>query len=1172
MRINGENFKVFLSDTISTIKNRIAVSMKTLPQYLVFNPELESKSQKGDFVVDNAIKFVINSKEMVFPEQALNFELIPREEAEKYFVATHNLNNSSKSEADIEKLLTYTITGLSTLNVPTIWKDRIEIREKLKEKLASLRLEVEKTVRSFEEFENIPSVKSVEFEVNEIQFNISFTREFQPTSIFELFNSIKVTKMAPYANMGSLTKVFHNFTPDPNWLDFETPNVIFLKINGEIASDLRPLKNPFDKFTDAAFTILNGETIATLKINVGHRSVSRDVFIDRLLSAFPTLDRSMITQMKEISTNGLITYPSQVVLFPIWSEFCMNNSFFNKIVSLNESIRASKIKLNAYMYVNNTTDVLILSLKETEKANMFGMEDEGSYFVRVRVKAKTIEDALNYQKILGRLLTIYNNEKDLVLNEYRKYIGSDFLKDEESELIVRRRKLEKLELRTIAPDIFLPTYSRKCLKRPIIISREQAEIHRQKNDKQVMEFPTFGESVKRFYICDHQTHPYPGLRDNALENKKKFPFIPCCYAKDQNREGTKYKFYFSQEKRKDKNSASQNIFISRKTLPPGLPGTLPLNLQELFSIIEPNPEYQFIKIGANVTNSSFIECVMLGLNRENLQFLKVEDRIPIVERIRNDIATEANAMASKQELFDESIPVIMDKLTNSNMDALEFAHVLELVFNCDIFVFSGSDKEPNGTMKIPKHEQAFYKSKPSRTTVFIYQHHTSENEKQCELITRVKVSEEKILDNMETSFRPSEQVVEKVWDVFRNLNRSFSHNLLLPSIIVPRFNIQSQIVDIYGKCRVLNINYDGVMVTMVSDPLPPFNVVNATNIFRAPLATLQRFCKKYKISVQEQRIVNQRLRELKGQLRLHLNVTFLCDDAEIISGIPILRDPEEFNELFRRNETIVSQFGHYKKLAKLIYQYGLFFMSHFMHANGIEEPLNDQQMVDFINSKLVVDPNYSFDEREFSPRFSMNSQFVRRDRLIVTSNEMLKRLIFMFRLFQNNHFEELLGYKDKKFAENYYDEISDFDESKLQFIFDNKEAVKALIENYATDNTVTKNVRIGHPHPYFIHNIAIGDRIYLAQNVFQAQDEEGFLISNLGTAIKLVKFWNQFGFNATKDISLEEYKLTDQPVDVYTFRTNEHVSNLTNHHNPLPGLVVGYLVKGEPVYTALMPI
>ena len=42
MKINGKNFKVYLCDTVDTIKARIAVSMQTLSEYLVFEPELES--------------------------------------------------------------------------------------------------------------------------------------------------------------------------------------------------------------------------------------------------------------------------------------------------------------------------------------------------------------------------------------------------------------------------------------------------------------------------------------------------------------------------------------------------------------------------------------------------------------------------------------------------------------------------------------------------------------------------------------------------------------------------------------------------------------------------------------------------------------------------------------------------------------------------------------------------------------------------------------------------------------------------------------------------------------------------------------------------------------------------------------------------------------------------
>ena len=140
----------------------------------------------------------------------------------------------------------------------------------------------------------------------------------------------------------------------------------------------------------------------------------------------------MITRIDELSTEGFITYPNQTILIPVWAELCMNDPFFNKIVALNESIRASKIKLNAYTYVLNTSDILSITMKETDKANMYGMEDEGSNYVRVRVKTKTIADSLKYQKILGRLFTLYNNQKDIILTKYRKYLGPKFLKNEET--------------------------------------------------------------------------------------------------------------------------------------------------------------------------------------------------------------------------------------------------------------------------------------------------------------------------------------------------------------------------------------------------------------------------------------------------------------------------------------------------------------------------------------------------------------------------------------------------------------------------------------------------------------------------------------------------------------------------------------------------------------------
>jgi hypothetical protein len=1207
MQINGKNFKVYLSDTVDTIKDRIAISMDTLPQYLVFDPELESPAQTGNLVVVNALAPILNSKEFKFPEDRINFDKISREEAERLFVVTHDITSTDKTETDIEMFLTYVIKGLTVLNAKTIWKDRRDIRKKMKDKIDKLRKEVDTTTRSFEEFENIPSIKTVEYEVSMVQFNIRFGVPRQGSiTVPELFNSLTVTKMAPYASTGSSTpfyKIFHDFAPNPDWLELETPNVILVKVNGEVTTNLRRLKNQYKKYTDAAFTIIindagQSEIIATLSMSVGYRNVSRDVFIDRALQIFPGLDRSMITRIDELSTGGFITYPDQTILIPIWAELCMNNPFFNKIVALNESIRASKIKLNAYTYILNTSDILSISMKETDKANMYGMEDEGSNFIRVRVKAKTIADSLKYQKILGRLFTLYNNERDLILAEYRNYLGPKFLKDDQTKLIRRPRKLEKLDLRAIAPDIFLPTYSRKCPKRPTIITREQAAQYRRTKEKQVIEFPAHGESIKRYYVCDHATHPYPGLRDNTFENKTKFPYIPCCYTKDQNREGTKFRHYYDQDTLKIKNSAEQDIFISGKTLRPGLPGTLPPNIKELFSLIEPNPEFQFIRVGSNVTKSSFLECVMLALNVQNIQFLQVEDRIPVVERMRREITTETNAMAAKQEFYDEPIASIVDKMATSNLNALEFGHVLELVFNCNIFVLSASDKDPSGTIHVPRHAQAYYKMKPTRSTVFIYQLDINTNdmdisEIHCELITRTKTPDIKVLDNMDTSFPYYDHVVQKMWEVFRNLNRSFSHNSMLPAISIPRLNVKSQVIDIYGKCRVMNIDFNGNMITMVSEPLPPYNADNATQVHRTSLGVLKAFGKANRVVFVKQCVKAGRVREVEATMsKGNLNVTFLCDDASRLEGVITMDDPEEYGQLIKPTNTVVSHFNHNKKIAKIIYQYGLYFMSRFMHAKGYTtKPMNERRLLRFIKQHTVIKPNHIFTSRNLSSKYSLDSQFVDgQSKVITTSREMLVRLMYMLRLYQNTHFDELIVYKDKVHIGGFYDEISDFDESPSQFLLDSPGAVTGLIESYKTSNTVTKNVKINHSQPYFMYNPVIADQIYLAQNVMPVyreevrdESEEGerrtIIKSGLQVATGLVRFWNRYGYNAYAAIGpsgpygedVEEVD-GDKPVDVYSYVNTEEVTNLTGHVGAVPGMVLGYLVNGEALYTALMSL
>jgi len=479
MKINGEIFNIYLSDTVDTVRNRLAVSMITLPEYLTFTPKLTMQAE--ELTVVNEIAPLLGSALTAFPENQINFDVINREDAERLFIATHDLQNTLTDPAQINAYLNYVITGITISSANAIWKERNIIKQKMKTRIDKLRKDVNETTKLFEEFEQIPSIETAEYELATIQFNISFQSDTDSAiSLSELFNTITVTKLTPYANMGTFYKTFHDFIPDPNWLKFGTTNAILLKVNGELtdSTDSR-VRDKYKKYTDAAFAIIDNRIIATFNMNVGQKYLSLEEYVTRVLKVFPRLDINKIEKISEKSTGGYIIYPNQTMLIPVWAELCMNNPLFNRIVSLNESIRASKIKMNAYVHVLGTNDILSIAMKETEKANMYGMEDEGSNFIKVRVKATNTIDCLKYQKILGRLFTLYNNNKDLILNQYRTYIGDDFLRAEETKLIKRPRKLEKLELRAIAPDIFLPTYSRKCLNRPIIISNEQAEIYKE---------------------------------------------------------------------------------------------------------------------------------------------------------------------------------------------------------------------------------------------------------------------------------------------------------------------------------------------------------------------------------------------------------------------------------------------------------------------------------------------------------------------------------------------------------------------------------------------------------------------------------------------------------------------------------------------------------------------
>ena len=125
------------------------------------------------------------------------------------------------------------------------------------------------------------------------------------------------------------------------------------------------------------------------------------------------------------------------------------------------------------------------------------------------------------------------------------------------------------KLRNIDPDVFNANYTRKCIHPPTYIEEDEVQ-ENINNGKKVMMFPKeiTKDSIPKNYICNYDDYKYPGLRNNPFDNAKIFPFIPCCYKKDQSQiKGSRYRNYYFDEPVAEKDMKQQGIYVSNIILP-----------------------------------------------------------------------------------------------------------------------------------------------------------------------------------------------------------------------------------------------------------------------------------------------------------------------------------------------------------------------------------------------------------------------------------------------------------------------------------------------------------------------------------------------------------------------------------------------------------------------------
>jgi hypothetical protein len=1192
VRVNGKKFKIYELDNINSFKSRLAASIDTIESFLYFtNPvtDTELRNKKSNIIVNDILAEIKESASKNGSIVKLIHDIQSRVGKNKYnkgndiiklwLAYNKKLYKDIKIQGklpldtigDILQKNNFYITGRQIHND---WNEIKNVKKYLEDRVNYNKENSGDTLLLLKEFSNIEeSAAFTDFEIEHIQFVV--TLNIKDLSLLEIFNSIVLNPYVPFATTMDFYKISHGFIPPEEWSDSSKESLI-LKVSQK-------------KFIYTSSNISNYESAIVsvdpdsnymkvdITINTNKDNVQIDEFTKRSLSVFNQLNVN-IKQVDESKVIGVFYFPNLRLNKYVFADLVMNDPIFSRLITIDDHDKATKMKPGIYIhfehpstgYITATlTEKIMIKGDPTMKTVDPDYFEPGGSFIRVKIsKANNTKSVNTFKEILGKLFVLYEEKKDNIIDYYKNYIPDfgDVPPPQEKE------EISVIKLSEVAPDLYVTGYTRNCKqdRMPVIVSEEEAIKSKADgnsvmkfprdipDDKEAFKFPMDGEG-QNYYVCKNPGYRYVGIKNNKLKNADMYPYVPCCFGMDQTKK-PKYLNYYEGKELIIGEKKQHNIIRTDKILKYNQFGTLPPNIENLFTIIDPDPNYEYVRKGVYKNRNSFINVVMEALNNEtNIQDIDGEEaRADALTEERLSLAKKNIVPLCRQELYDKNVKEIIKLIKNPKVyfDPKIFIHLLEDRFDCNIFLFTR--KILDGEMVLPRHVQAYYKSRSKKRCIYVYEHMGSESDHakypQCELI--IKYNTKKSKDNVQFSFTHKE--ARNVRNVYTRLRKAYALNNSINETYMPidtSINIKSQWIDSYGKTRRLNIFYNDQNISLVITPIQPIKVMETTNttIYFTDVDTAMKLANTLKIQVTSQTVISDITKEINGTLgNVSISIPVIHDST--INGIPEKKHGLSYPD---KNESSLEKYNKNKKLARYLVEYTTWVYSNYLNDNGIID-ITDNNIAQFAKNFFIIKPDHDYTYIEKT--LKKNSPILYNGKIVVHNEETIKRLIYVLRLSAHRNVDSVLTYYKRVVINNYYVDITDFDKNSNQVILFGEESVnKWIIENNIV-YTIHDEVQIGINSPYFFKNTNIDNNVYLAQNT-----------QTLDKASDIAVTWIREGYN------IGIYANSTPPV---TFTLYSYInSNNISQGRQIKGKpfstnvkIIGYKIDNNPEYTVLLPL
>jgi hypothetical protein len=842
-------------------------------------------------------------------------------------------------------------------------------------------------------------VPTTHFEQTKQYITIALDNELNYPLLY-LFDRIVLTDRIPFAIYDKYCKIYNNFTL--NGMPPISDDHINLLYRRDTIIDYEPSsKDMWYKNYNVITVGINAENKITIEIGIETNIDMDNVLtkIESVLNWSYKLDKKNMTTNK-ISGEFYILHQNvspvilkDVLLFhPVFKHVMYSNDVIVN-TSLAKPVERNKYTTTIHYIQPGTSNIFIFNIttREVTKGDLVSpINIGGGIKIGEPITICNIKQAANiaaitrFQSLVSKLIAVYNNQEKEITKMYSKY-----LKDINNRKFVVRDDT----LSSTVPDLFIDLYTVACPKprNPTIISSDRYD----EKDASMMKFPKEGD--EHAYQCNTPAFPFIGLKDNTLENKEEYPYLPCCYKINQksNKKSNYYKYFYEIEKNLAETNLNYIPLKTQKFAGFGVHGMLPKNIHELFGILDQDNEYyrKGMHYEGEANHYTFLECILEALNYNNIvKVTDIADRIKVMQHQKDELSTFVkNSGICKQECYNLTLEEISTNIKSSAyFDPELYIRAIEEFYNVNIILFTRntrSEMNKLGNYLLPRHDESkgyIFPEYKNRETILIYEHTGGiyTKNKSCELIVRHDKS------NITTMlFKSEDDIIKKIYKQWIQTFPIYEKNVQVVPISPPDIkNITAQYIDSYGKTR--GLYYGNTRTFIYCMPIAPLNLplVQDTKV-----TNTTSFASRYNLE----------------NLRAKNGFTFYDNDSAI-------------------DVYSTSSFLYNKRTSTHLIEYALYLYSTYLQTLGTVVS-TAKSVSQFIKkyTKIVKTVEYKIGYLiESNPKV-----------LELESKEVAKKLEYMLRVNLLNRRKDVLNYYKQNHLENYYNTIYDFQMYPNQYIY-----------------------------------------------------------------------------------------------------------------------------------------